>query len=269
VYENTFFASPPFWMLVVTGIVPLVAWSGVRTLQPTPLGLARAVVAISVLVPATLLVLDRQAYERVLYENGPVELWTACLLLGGGVAAFARAREQRDRTIRLALVLLGVVLLIAGGEELSWGQNIFQWQSPEFFQRWNRQEETNLHNITQRIFHTKGLTIVVLLVVGVAGPRLARRWATGTVRRVALALLPPAAAAPLFLVASVLCLDAPTGLEAELGELVGAELLLLTMPLLRRAAAERAMLLRAPAAVGAPAAGTVPVVGAAARRRLR
>jgi hypothetical protein len=31
-------------------------------------------------------------------------------------------------------------------EEVSWGQQIFNWAAPEFFEKYNTQRETNLHN---------------------------------------------------------------------------------------------------------------------------
>jgi hypothetical protein len=34
------------------------------------------------------------------------------------------------------------------GEELSWGQHLFKWESPDFFISHNNQNETNLHNMS-------------------------------------------------------------------------------------------------------------------------
>ena len=43
--------------------------------------------------------------------------------------------------------LLGIIFLIAFGEEVSWGQRIFNWDTPEGFKDLNAQKETNLHNL--------------------------------------------------------------------------------------------------------------------------
>lgn len=43
--------------------------------------------------------------------------------------------------------LLGLLLFISFGEEISWGQRIFSWKTPELFNEMNFQKETNLHNI--------------------------------------------------------------------------------------------------------------------------
>jgi hypothetical protein len=49
-------------------------------------------------------------------------------------------------TIRVVVSIILVVLIFYLGEELSWGQQIFKWQSTGVFQTHNYQQETNLHN---------------------------------------------------------------------------------------------------------------------------
>jgi len=39
------------------------------------------------------------------------------------------------------------VCIVAAGEEMSWGQRIFNFQTPDFIARANRQSEFNLHNL--------------------------------------------------------------------------------------------------------------------------
>jgi hypothetical protein len=43
--------------------------------------------------------------------------------------------------------LLGILFLFVAGEEISWGQRIFNLQTPAFFQDKNIQGELNLHNL--------------------------------------------------------------------------------------------------------------------------
>ena len=43
--------------------------------------------------------------------------------------------------------LLCIAWLIFALEEISWGQRIFDFESPQFFMTHNRQQETNLHNL--------------------------------------------------------------------------------------------------------------------------
>ena len=48
--------------------------------------------------------------------------------------------------ITLSLYLIGLLYYLF--EEISWGQHIFNWQSPSLFKVVNHQNETNLHNIS-------------------------------------------------------------------------------------------------------------------------
>lgn len=43
--------------------------------------------------------------------------------------------------------LLGLLFFFAAGEEISWGQRIFGWETPEKITAINAQNETNLHNL--------------------------------------------------------------------------------------------------------------------------
>jgi hypothetical protein len=60
---------------------------------------------------------------------------------------FVRARPF---VFTVALIAALSCLYIAG-EEMSWGQHFFHWNTPEYWAMVNRQEETNLHN-TYAIF---------------------------------------------------------------------------------------------------------------------
>ena len=50
-------------------------------------------------------------------------------------------------------LLLGILFLICFGEEVSWGQRVYHWMTPEWLKGINLQGETNLHNIS--LFHGK------------------------------------------------------------------------------------------------------------------
>jgi hypothetical protein len=69
------------------------------------------------------------------------------------IYAFRLARKTLDKswasTIK-QLVYLGLALLFlfGAGEEISWGQRIFGFQTPETLSQVNRQEEFNLHNLS-------------------------------------------------------------------------------------------------------------------------
>jgi hypothetical protein len=53
----------------------------------------------------------------------------------------------RARPFVFAVALIGALsCLYIAGEEMSWGQHFFHWNTPEYWAMVNRQQETNLHN---------------------------------------------------------------------------------------------------------------------------
>ncbi len=73
------------------------------------------------------------------------------LLPGIAAGCYALARHRRMLPARwLQAWLLGWILACVyfAGEELSWGQWIFGWQTPETLRALNVQGETNLHNLS-------------------------------------------------------------------------------------------------------------------------
>ena len=83
-------------------------------------------------------------------EDGLVEYGTAICLFAGSLILLSHAVTLKRGGRGGAAVLMGVYALMffmAAGEEVSWGQRIFGWESGEFFQENNKQFETNLHNM--------------------------------------------------------------------------------------------------------------------------
>ena len=63
----------------------------------------------------------------------------------------------------VAMMTLG--LIFVGMEEISWGQWLFKFKSPDYFKSSNLQRETNIHNL-------KGLHVIfeyIRLLIGVGG----------------------------------------------------------------------------------------------------
>jgi hypothetical protein len=101
-----------------------------------------------------LLALPGTVFDAVIAEDSWVEnLGAVGLFLTGGffAACFVRViRQSSGRESRLrTLSFLGLALLffLGGGEEISWGQRLFGWATPEMLQQTNVQHETNLHNL--------------------------------------------------------------------------------------------------------------------------
>lgn len=81
-------------------------------------------------------------------EDGPVEYATFGCFVAGAVAAAAAARGLRpDRRRVLPALALALVLFVAAGEEISWGQRLLGVETPPALVDGNRQDELNLHNV--------------------------------------------------------------------------------------------------------------------------
>jgi hypothetical protein len=111
-------------------------------------------------------------------EDGPVEYAGFAAFLGASVLAFvAASRVRRAHGPALAAAVLGSVLLVAAGEEISWGQRWFGTETPALLVDGNRQDELNLHNIDG----LQQKAIVAQLAVAGGGVMLAwfvrRPWA--------------------------------------------------------------------------------------------
>lgn len=90
-------------------------------------------------------------YEGVyVKEDGFIEWMTVLGLFTGAVACFYRIsilKPFRGRLFLSCLFILGCLFLFGIGEEISWGQRIFDVKSSEFFLKNNSQGETNFHNL--------------------------------------------------------------------------------------------------------------------------
>jgi len=111
-------------------------------------------------------------------EDGPIEYATfACFAVGSILAFVTAARLRPARPHVLAAAALGLVLLVAAGEEISWGQRLLDLETPDALVDGNRQDELNLHNI-DGLQHK---AVIAQLGVAVAGLvlawRVARPWA--------------------------------------------------------------------------------------------
>ena len=84
------------------------------------------------------------------------------LLVAGGLLflPFVRARP-----FTWTVALIGALAcLYIGGEEMSWGQHFFRWNTPDYWATVNRQSETNLHN-TYDVFEKLPRSLLELGIV--------------------------------------------------------------------------------------------------------
>lgn len=105
-----------------------------------------------------------QAISRDFYANrilpegyGALELGQFIIAIAAMTVALKLAFRPYVRAHRLLFIFVSVAALgclYIAGEEHSWGQHFFQWQTPEYWADINRQNETNLHN-TMHLFGKK------------------------------------------------------------------------------------------------------------------
>jgi fumarate reductase subunit D len=89
-------------------------------------------------------------------EDGFVEWMTSITLFGAFCFSIHRAVTAWrlfDYRGRFILLLIALVCLFGAGEEISWGQRVFDIETPQSLMERNAQQELNLHNLT---FHWNG-----------------------------------------------------------------------------------------------------------------
>ena len=120
----------------------------------------------SVWITATL-----SGHQNFLYfmtqENGFFESLTVLFLFAITVyGIYALRRYRFDRWFWWAVALFSLLTFLAGMEEISWGQQLFHFQSGDFFLKENLQHETNLHNLVNaNIFSSVIYSSVYTLLV--------------------------------------------------------------------------------------------------------
>lgn len=87
--------------------------------------------------------------QHYVMEDGLLEWLGFDALLFTGLLSFYRLRLWRKRplTFSLGVLLTAFVFSFGAGEEISYGQRLFNLTPPAFFQKYNKQGEINIHNL--------------------------------------------------------------------------------------------------------------------------
>lgn len=109
-------------------------------------------------------------------ELGVIENLTVAFLVA---ALFCTVRlivayaDSMDLLLKTFLVLYCLGCIYFAGEEASWGQHWFGWQTGEFFQGINDQNETNFHNTAVWLDRIpKGIVSLLIFIGGIVVPAL-------------------------------------------------------------------------------------------------
>jgi hypothetical protein len=99
-------------------------------------------------------------------KEGPLEDLTFVLELAGAALCLLAARAWKVReppsmgVARGLYAALGLVLFLVAMEEISWGQTLFGFATPDGWARMNYQHETSIHNLVDRSALTAAWKIV-------------------------------------------------------------------------------------------------------------
>jgi len=116
-------------------------------------------VLVAVLIVATYSIFifcDHQFIEYIGSEDAPIEtagaiafLLAAGLLFCAYLCSVGRGNTFEKTTTRrnAFYLILALVFFVCFGEEISWGQRLFGWDTPDAWNHVNLQHETNLHNL--------------------------------------------------------------------------------------------------------------------------
>lgn len=96
--------------------------------------------------------LDKHAYRILIEEDGIIEYGSSFFWAISAIALiFCVVKNKLSQAIHnfwpLPYLLLIAFFIICGGEEISWGQRIFDLDTPEILKSVNVQNEITLHNI--------------------------------------------------------------------------------------------------------------------------
>lgn len=134
-------------------------------------------------------IIDPHAFRnQYVNEDGIIEWLTVvalvlCFLVG--CKRLMNLPAQRPLRFKIMVGLLTAFCLFGAGEEISWGQRIFDIETPEALKSINRQEETNLHNLViisdgkkynlNKIIFGTGLAIAMTIYLAVLTPLYRRK----------------------------------------------------------------------------------------------
>ena len=117
-------------------------------------------------------------------EDGFVENGSAIFLLSSSIlllTRFFKLFSSKSTTWKIGIAAMALLFFFAAGEEISWGQRIFNIESSEYFLENNAQGETNLHNMVvggtkiNKLIFSQLLTVVLVIYL-IITPFLYRKY---------------------------------------------------------------------------------------------
>lgn len=115
-----------------------------------------AIEAVGIFVSYSLLfICSRDTLIRITAEDNWYENITAiCFILASAMFAYLYFTSSKGNDFyffktkrNIFFLLLALLFFFGAGEEISWGQRIFGWSTPDAYGKINLQHETNIHNL--------------------------------------------------------------------------------------------------------------------------
>ena len=147
-----------------------------------------------------------KSYLRRISEGSIVE-WSSFIILIASAFLLAKAYRRWENSVaRWLLFAAAFGVFIIGMEEMSWGQMIFNWETPELFNDYNVQHETGLHNLWFIHYQTWTIAAIIISITFLLSAIGGLIRPTGVVkpRSAADILLPLGCTASYFLAASII-----------------------------------------------------------------
>jgi len=86
-------------------------------------------------------------------EDGFFEFASALCALLASALLFGSMKYKKDKRTRIILMAVSMFFFFFGMEEISWGQRIFGWNTPDLLKDINAQQEMNVHNIFNPVMY--------------------------------------------------------------------------------------------------------------------
>ncbi|MDF1518124.1 MAG: hypothetical protein P1P79_09270 [Lutibacter sp.] len=117
-------------------------------------------------------------------EDGFIEFASATFLLISSLllsVRFFKLFKHKDLFWKIGILAMAIVFFFGAGEEISWGQRIFNVESSQYFIENNAQGESNLHNLViedtkiNKLIFSQLLTVVLVIYLFIT-PILYRKF---------------------------------------------------------------------------------------------
>ncbi|PZQ49160.1 MAG: hypothetical protein DI551_00470 [Micavibrio aeruginosavorus] len=132
-------------------------------------------------------------------EWGPHETLQAIFISIAFIVAACSAVKidwKEQKLLGIWFVLAAICCFYVAGEEISWGQQILQWDTPEYWSTLNDQNETNLHNTSAWLDQKPRLVLFLGIAFGGLVIPALRRWKPNVLPAQFSILYPPDALIP-------------------------------------------------------------------------